>query len=312
MTFVNTGFETGDATPVPPEGAGTGATGWTATYTSTGSAYANFGDATITEGAERFERNWHSNESYLSAFTLASLNIATFSSGGPYTSASEAFESLWSSNEAFLFDLGRQEQMNFGATLLGAEGFDREWSSNENFSWSFADTDLLAGTAEDFESHWRSNEAFVTAFTGGMLTAASFDGSAPQSFEDFEQVDFNLWTVAVSGGLTAVAGEYTISIENADATFVALGSETVDAVGAALFVATQSLGQHFVPKPGVDGADFYLSIDERLASDPSLDLADLLSSAGAIKAAGPGGSHLKLQRVDATTLWTQSGKLFSI
>lgn len=313
MTFTNLSFETGNSTPTPPAGGGTAATGWSVAYVSTGSAYANFGDATVTEAAERFERNWSTNEAFLFDFSsLGSLSVATFNPAGPYASTFEGFEALWSSNESALSDLARQEQLNFGTTFLEAEGFEREWSTNENFMFSFLDSDLTPAPAgaEDFETHWHSNESFITAFVPGNLTALAFDGTSPTLYEDFEQVDFNLWYIYVGSSFTA--GDMVVTIENAVAKLTLVGSETPSVVRNQLIQQINNLGQHYIAGPAVDQLQIVISLDPRLVNDPNLDLAQLLDGGGAVKVDSPGGSELRLQRVDATTLWTQSGKLFSI
>lgn len=287
------------------------ATGWTATYVSTGVAYANFGDTTITEGAERFERNWSSNEIALFAFGLSDVSPATFNPAGPFATTEESFEALWDSNESFSFDLGRQEQTNWGAGFLPAESYEVEWS-NDSFLFAFADTDLIAAPAgpETFEASWRNNEAFITSFAPSGLVAVAFDGNSPQLFEDFEQVDFNIWDVYMP--VDAPTGAYSVTVENLIAQYTAGVDDTSDTISSALVTRVNNLGAHFIAIAFGGVAGFWLSLDTRFISDPSLPIADLLNGGGVIKVDSPNGSVLTLQRVDATTLWTQSGKLFSI
>lgn len=313
MTFTNLSFETGDGTPTPPAGGGTVATGWSVAYVSTGSAYANFGDASVTEAAERFERNWSTNEAFLFGLTDGvTLSVATFNPAGPYASTTESFEALWSSNEAFLTDLGRQEQLNFSTTLLEAEGFEREWSSDESFKFFFLDTDLMPSPAgaETFETTWRDNQHFVTSFAPSQLAKMAFDGTSPTFFEDFEQVDFALWDVIFS--VVTGAGVYTITVENAVAEYLAAGTESPLTIRDRFVTLVNNLGQHYIAQPSSSNQILRLLLDERIVNNPALQLADLLDGGGAVKVSSPTGPQLTLERVDATTLWTQSGKLFSI
>lgn len=312
MTFTNVSFETGDATPTPPAGGGTAATGWTVAYVSTGSAHANFGDSTVTEAAERFERNWSTNQSFLFAFTDGvTLSVATFNPAGPYASTFEGFEALWSSNESAHSDLTRQEQLNFSSTLLEAEGFELEWSSNENYKFAFLDADLTpAGSPETFETHWRSNESTITSFAPANIVRMAFNGTSPFGFEDFDQTEFGIWWIFVS--FTTVAGDLKVTVENAVAKLTLAGTETTLFVRDRIITLINNLGQHYVAEPGLDNFIVRVLLDPRLVNDPNLDLAQLLDGGGAIQVDSPAGAGLTLQRVDATTLWTQSGKLFSI
>ncbi len=310
MALTNTSFETGSATPAPPSGSGYLATGWTSTYVSTGSAFANFGDATVTEAAERFERNWSSNESY--SVSIEPSAVATFNPAGPYASTAEGFEVLWVSNESFSFDLGRLELLNFSSTLLPAETFEIEWSTNELYKFAFDVSDLTDAPSgpDNFEAHWRFNESFVTTITASAQ--AQFDGTSPQLAENFEEVDLHLWIVYLP--LVIPSGEFKITVNNRDAVFNATGGESPTDVRDQLISQVNNLGDYYVARPANTRA-LYLMIDERIVSDPILDLAELLDGGGAIQVAGPttaGVPLVVLQRVDAKTLWTQAGKLFSL
>ena len=100
-----------------------------------------------------------------------------------------------------------------GTTAEPEDDFEDGWSSNETYFFTWAD--VIAGPGvdaasfdsgtpqdfEDFEEEWDSNESFD--FTMGATTAALYDGTASEAFEDFEEVIFE-FVVSISDPMNTV------------------------------------------------------------------------------------------------------------
>ena len=85
-----------------------------------------------------------------------------------------------------------------GTVAEPEDDFEDGWSNNESYFFDWAD--VIAGPGvdaasfdvgtpqdfEDFEQEWDSNESYD--FTMGATTAALYDGTASEAFEDFEEV----------------------------------------------------------------------------------------------------------------------------
>lgn len=124
---------------------------------------------------ENFESLW-TNTGYELDFIASDLAAAVFDSGGPYVTENvEDFEEGWSSNQTYL--LASDGQLATGLFDSGGEGF------------------------ENFENGWLSNETYLAAFSGGDLSAGTFDSAGtPEAFEDFEELWYTGSYLAAFGG----------------------------------------------------------------------------------------------------------------
>ena len=171
----NLSFETAGAQPGE-------AASWVAAFTSTYDELAGFG--TGNSPIEGFEDQW-ANDPYLFAFAGPDLARAVFADPVfPNVRNADDFEVLWFSNEGFTYDLAATVAALFDTQTI--EDFEDQWD-NDIYLLAFAGADTVAGTPDTFETGWQ-NVPYLTSLTPGDLSAAVFDGPAPEAFEDFDEV----------------------------------------------------------------------------------------------------------------------------
>jgi hypothetical protein len=165
---------------------------WTFASLATAEVIADFdGGSGGPRPQEGFELDW-SNSPYLFAFGGGDTTAAIYAVGIVIPPpAAENLELGWDNGDTYLFEMGPSIGAEYGAGPINQENFEQEWS-NDGYLTAMAGTvvaNFAQGTAYENFDEW-DWMTYLTSFAwppGTGTTAASYDGAAPQAFEDFEQ-----------------------------------------------------------------------------------------------------------------------------